>query len=328
MEKYKIFGSEMSPYSVKVRAYLRFKQIPHEWILRSKENRIEFDKLAQIPLIPLVVCPSGEVLQDSTPIIEWLEQVFPSPSIVPDDPKLNFLSALLEEFGDEWVNKIMFHYRWWSEVDQASAARILAMSLEPNSTESSREKENEVKSRMVGRRAFVGSSPDTAPLIGNYRNSLIAALETHFADRLYLLGGRPSLGDFGIASEIYELSSDPTGSGFLRSRAPKTLAWAYRMLEPRTDGPYESWEELMPTLTPILSEVGQLFLPWSSANREALDKNEANFSVELKGKVYTQQPQKYHAKSLQVLRDKFSQFEDDLILNRVLEETSCLRWLT
>ena len=86
MEKYKIFGSEMSPYSVKVRAYLRFKQIPHEWILRSKENRIEFDKLAQIPLIPLVVCPSGEVLQDSTLIIERLEQVFPSPSITPDDP--------------------------------------------------------------------------------------------------------------------------------------------------------------------------------------------------------------------------------------------------
>ena len=84
----------------------------------------------------------------------------------------------------------------------------------------------------------------------------------------------------------------------------------------------------MPTLTPILLEVGQLFLPWSSANREALDKNETNFSVELKGKVYKQQPQKYHAKSLQVLRDKFSQFEDDLILNKMLEETSCRRWLT
>ena len=50
MEKYKIFGSEMSPYSVKVRAYLRFKQIPYEWILRSKENRIEFDKLARFLL--------------------------------------------------------------------------------------------------------------------------------------------------------------------------------------------------------------------------------------------------------------------------------------
>ena len=178
MEKYKIFGSEMSPYSVKVRAYLRFKQIPHEWILRSKENRIEFDKLAQIPLIPLVVSASGEVLQDSTPIIERLEQVFPSPSIVPDDPKLNFLSALLEEFGDEWVNKIMFHYRWWSEVDQASAAWILTMSLEPNSTESSREKENEVKSKIDLYKLENGKKVvlNNKPLLSNITDDLISKL--------------------------------------------------------------------------------------------------------------------------------------------------------
>ena len=328
MEKYKIFGSEMSPYSIKVRAYVRFKKIPHQWINRSKKNRPEFNKLAKIPLIPLVLSPSGEVLQDSTPIIEALEELFLSPSIVPDAPVLKFLSILLEEFGDEWVNKIMFHNRWWNEVDQASAARILAMSSEPEEETNWGEIEAGIKTRMIGRREFVGSSEGTAGLIDEYRDSLIACLEKHFQNRSYLFGERPCLGDFGIASEIYELSSDPTGSGLLRSRAPKTLAWAYRMLEPREDGPYESWEELMPTLRPILREVGQLFLPWSSANREALDKNEANFSVELKGKVYTQQPQKYHAKSLQVLRDKFSQFEDDLILNRVLEETSCLRWLT
>ena len=60
------------------------------------------------------------------------------------------------------------------------------------------------------------------------------------------------------------------------------------MLEPRADGPYESWEELMPTLTPILSELGN-FLPWSSANRE-VDKNETNFSVERKGKFTHSSP--------------------------------------
>ncbi|MFP6624076.1 MAG: glutathione S-transferase N-terminal domain-containing protein, partial [Myxococcota bacterium] len=32
---YRIFGAEISPYSVKVRSYYRYKGIPHEWIPRT-----------------------------------------------------------------------------------------------------------------------------------------------------------------------------------------------------------------------------------------------------------------------------------------------------
>ena len=327
MEKYRIFGSEMSPYSVKVRAYLRFKQIPFEWIIRSSANRGEFDSLAKVPLIPLVVSPLGEVMQDSTLIIERTEREFPLPSITPDSTELVFLSILLEEFGDEWVNKLMFHTRWWHETDQASAARILAMNLEPSFGKKLMEEEEQVKLRMVGRRDFVGSSLETAPLIEEYRDSLIRCLEQHFQNRSYLLGGRPCLGDLGIASEIYELSSDPTGAGLLRSRAPKTLAWAYRMLDPREDGPYEDWEGLAPTMLPILSEVGELFLPWSAANRDALSKKKESFDVQLRGRKYSQKPQKYHAKSLEALRKKFSGFHEERKLREILEETNCLGWL-
>ena len=39
---YRIFGSEMSPYSVKVRSYFRYKRIPHEWIVRSAANMEEY----------------------------------------------------------------------------------------------------------------------------------------------------------------------------------------------------------------------------------------------------------------------------------------------
>ena len=39
---YKIFGSELSPYSVKVRSYFRYKRVPHEWVLRNSKNEDEF----------------------------------------------------------------------------------------------------------------------------------------------------------------------------------------------------------------------------------------------------------------------------------------------
>ena len=128
---YRIFGAEVSPYSVKTRSYFRYKGIPQEWIQRGQGNQDEFGKYAKLPLIPLVVTPEDEGIQDSTPILEKLEARFPEPSIHPDDEATAFLSALVEEFGDEWGNKWMFHYRWAREADQQSAANRIARSMMP-----------------------------------------------------------------------------------------------------------------------------------------------------------------------------------------------------
>ena len=135
-QPYRIFGSEMSPYSVKVRSYFRYKKIAHEWIVRTTANQAEFSRYARLPLVPLVVTPSEDVLQDSTPTIEALETIYPDSSIHPADPTLAFLSSLIEEYGDEWGNKIMFHFRWWHEDDQRAAARVLAHSRVISNNES------------------------------------------------------------------------------------------------------------------------------------------------------------------------------------------------
>jgi glutathione S-transferase len=94
-EHYRIYGAELSPYSVKVRSYFRYKDIPHEWIVRSADKMEEFQKYAKLPLIPVVATPVEQGLQDSTPIIEKIDAKFPLPSIDPTDPALAFLSALL-----------------------------------------------------------------------------------------------------------------------------------------------------------------------------------------------------------------------------------------
>ena len=56
---HRIFGSELSPYSVKVRSYFRYKGIPHEWLERGPSNIAEYQKHAKLPLIPLVITPEG-----------------------------------------------------------------------------------------------------------------------------------------------------------------------------------------------------------------------------------------------------------------------------
>ena len=131
-DPFRIFGSEISPYSVKVRSYFRYKGIPHEWIERSNAVMDEYKKYAKLPLIPVVVTPEDVGLQDSTLIIERLESSFSEPPIDPKNPALAFLSALIEEFADEWGNKWMFHYRWARPLDQDSAADRIARSLMPD----------------------------------------------------------------------------------------------------------------------------------------------------------------------------------------------------
>src|SRR5580704_6500733 len=159
---YRIFGAEMSPYSVKTRSYFRYKAIPHQWTLRNAASQAEYEKYARMQIIPLVVTPDGTGIQDSTPIIDAMEKLFPEPSIHPDDPVARFISALIEEFGDEWGNKWMFHYRWARDVDQISAAgRIARMRSSAASEQECAAFAGQVRARMVDRVWFVGSSAAT-----------------------------------------------------------------------------------------------------------------------------------------------------------------------
>ena len=64
---YRIYGAEMSPYSVKVRSYFRYKGVPHRWIVRNADTDAEYQQYAKIQIVPLVVTPDDVAIQDSTP---------------------------------------------------------------------------------------------------------------------------------------------------------------------------------------------------------------------------------------------------------------------
>jgi glutathione S-transferase len=323
---YRIYGAEMSPYSVKVRSYFRYKGIAHRWIVRNAESEEEYQKYAKIPIIPLVVTPEGRGMQDSTPIIEHLEALHPEPSIHPREPVGAFVSALLEEFGDEWGNKWMFHYRWAREVDQVSSAGRLARAMMPAADE---ERASAlavmVRARMVGRVWFVGSNEQNAPQIEESFHETLALLDAHLADRPYLFGARPALGDFGLWGQMYEAWTDPTPGALIQGHAHRVLDWVQRMLWPRVEGDFETWPSLEPTLMPLLErQVGRLFVPWTLANEAAAAAGQEELTVELDGRRWTQKPQKYHAKSLRALRDKYAAASGKDALDAVLARAGCL----
>ena len=323
---YRIFGNELSPYSVKVRSYFRYKRIPHEWIVRDPSDQAEFQRYAKLPLIPLVVTPEGQGLQDSTPIIEHVEKLYPEQSIHPSDAAPAFISALIEEYGDEWGNKPMFHYRWFYEPDQQSAAERLARSMMPDVDLQSAVAM--IKGRMIPRLKFVGSSAETKDLIeGSYRRQL-AILDRHLARSQYLFGARPAFADFGIYAQLYQCATDPTPGAIMRESAPHVAKWIQEMLSPRAEGAFERWADLEPTLMPLLrDEVAAIFFPWTAANAQALSEGKKEFSMTLAGRPYAQEPQKYHAKSLAALRARYAAVVDKSTLDPILKQSGCYDWL-
>ncbi|MFZ5914455.1 MAG: glutathione S-transferase family protein [Pseudomonadota bacterium] len=328
-ESYRIFGVELSPYSIKVRSYFRYKNIPHMWIARSDEDMEEFNKFARLPLVPLVVSAKGDALQDSTPIIEEMEKIHPEPALSPHETALAFISALIEEYADEWANKHMFHYRWWYAPDQRSAGERLARGMRPNAADVEVQAVGEmIRDRMVNRLSLVGSSPQTREQIEASFKRLLDILERHLSSRPYLFGKRPLLADFGLGAQLYQCWTDPTPKKIMEASAPSVVAWAKRMLEPKLEGQIELWGKLSPTLMPLLrDEIAGLFLPWTVANAAALAAGQDKFTVTLQGKSFTQETQKYHARSLEVLKARYKIVNNDPELREIMQASGCHQFL-
>jgi glutathione S-transferase len=325
---FRLYGAELSPYSVKVRSYLRYKQIPFEWLQRSAARQEEFAQYAKLPLVPVLVDADENAMQDSTPMIEALEAQFAEPSVTPDEPALAFVAALLEDYADEWLNKAMFHYRWTYPDDQESAAkRIVEMIFE--GAEAPEGIEDSVRTRMVGRLHHVGSSAEAAPIIEGSFTRVIALLERMLGARDYLFGGRPSMADFGLAAQLAQLLSDPTPGAMLKAQAPSVVRWIERMENPSADGAFVALEAVRDDLVELLrSELAGAYLLWMSANADAVADDAPGVSVEIAGHTFTQKPQRYAAKAFAEIRRKRALAAGDAALAALLEESGCEAFLT
>lgn len=322
-----ILGRPESGYSLKVRAALRFKGLPHVWIDRCLRTEPLFREHARVALIPLVFWPDGTPRQDSTPILERLEAEHPEPSLHPEDPALRFLSELLEEYGDEWANKLMFHHRWGFPADQRARGDSLARGMlagHPLRVFAPLVRFFVVR-RMIPRMAFAGANANNAPLLEESFTRLVARLEAHLATRPYLFGARPAFGDFGLQGQLQQASIDPTCGAHLRAHGPAVVAWIERMASPSVEGDFESLDALAPTLAPICAdEVGPRFLAWDLANERAVAAGEARTELEMDGRLYYQRTFKYPALTLEILRGKHAKAAGAPGLRDFLEETDCL----
>ncbi|HUP24276.1 MAG TPA: glutathione S-transferase family protein [Thermoanaerobaculia bacterium] len=332
-EPLRLIGSPGSPYSRKLRAVLRYRRVPHLFVQRgSKDDRgYQEPKVVLLPMLVSPVAGGGEpeVALDSTPLIRRLEAAFEGRSVIPTDPALAFVDALIEDFADEWLTKAMFHYRWTYPPDIEKAAGILPRWARVDAPEEAmRERSAMFRDRQIGRLEVVGSNPITTPVIEASYRRLLAVLEVHFATRPFLFGGRPAASDFALYGQLTQLAAfDPTPASIALDLAPRVVAWVEVLddlsgFEPGGD----DWEPDVPsTLRALLDEVGRLYVPFLLANAVALDSGAEWVDSEIDGRPWRQKPFRYQGKCLAWLRAHYASLDTvrRVGVDRMLEGTGC-----
>ncbi|MEO8602441.1 MAG: glutathione S-transferase C-terminal domain-containing protein [bacterium] len=133
--RYAIWGSELSPYTLKLRALLTAAAVPYRllpeqgtrlenmqaaWrIARGKRRRtIErwpaLDPLDEYPLVPFLIEDERRIMYDSSALAEWIDR-FHRPRrgpLVPDDAARRFVCRLIDEAFDELGLYLVHHGRW------------------------------------------------------------------------------------------------------------------------------------------------------------------------------------------------------------------------
>lgn len=153
-----LWGSELSPFALKVEALLRFGDVAFRWLpargscrevarFEWRRRRVSAKRLPltwprltpldEFPQVPYLFGPGGENLYDSSAIGVWLAEQAPfrsgrTAALLPgDDAARRFIVCLVDEALDEVGLYLAHHNRWVIAARDNDAGRRLAREFRP-----------------------------------------------------------------------------------------------------------------------------------------------------------------------------------------------------
>lgn len=332
----KLIGVPQSPYSRKMRAALRYRRIPHQWIRMGSKASHGHPQQKIKGMIPVLWFSNDDNSQDtamldSTFQLQHLETLSQERSIMPSDPVVNFFSSLLEDFADEWLTKCMFHYRWHGEQDVKKAQEVIPLEMEwTRSDEEIKPLQAMFGQRQVERLWVVGSNPTTITTIEDSYRHTLTAMNKILSKQSYLLGNRASAADFAFMGQLACLTTfEQSSEAVTLEIAPRVYAWV-ECVEDLSGEIIEdnSWldrDSIAETLADLLKVIGNTYIPFLLANAKALSSQSEEVSCEIYGKEWKQKPFPYQGKCLLWLREAFSALsaDDQAFVKSILQNNAC-----
>ena len=226
---HRLYAITHSLYSGRARSYLIKHQIPFQELSTGHESfKAEVLPKGKLATIPTLVTPEGEVIRDGAAIIEYFEAANDRPSR-PTGPKQSIISALFDVIGTDGLLRPAMHYRWNFPEDNLAFVRYHFLHSQRDTPERS-EKTEAMMNRMRHAAMIFGVTDQTQAVVESLYLDYLEALNTHFEQYPYLLGWRPSIGDFGLIAPMYaHLGRDPYPATLMQQRAVSVHRWVERM---------------------------------------------------------------------------------------------------
>ena len=268
-EDHTLYGIAHSLYTGRARSYLIKNGIAFKELSTGHESfKAEILPKAKLPTIPTLLTAGGQVIRDGAAIIEHFESSN-GRLCRPKLPKQQIVSALFDVIGTDGLLRPAMHYRWNYPEDNLSF-------LHYHFYHSQRDlpTRDEKTERMMDRMRHVaqiwGVNDDTKALVENLYGHFLEALDKHFEHYPYLLGWRPSIGDFGLIAPLYaHLGRDPYPARLMQQRAVNVYRWVERMNRPDQDAAeyfnagsdFLAGDDVPETLLAVLKVLSEDFVP-------------------------------------------------------------------
>ena len=325
-----------SPYTHKVKSLLAYRRIPYQFAFVSLPGEApEGLPRPPLPLFPCLYHPEEgggyRPTSDSTFQIQELEEHFTDRSVIPADPALAFLNYLLEDYADEWVTKMMFHYRWGIPENIEYASHALALGI-PGAPDSFVEFVRDTFApRQIERLSGIvtGSLEVTGPMIEASYTRLLGILHRVLSTRPFVLGSRPGSSDFALQGQLVQLTRvEPSSTRLAREISPRVKVWC-EVMDDLSGWPVEGqagWlerEEVADSLADLFCEIGRTYAPFLLGNAEALERGNENMECQIDGQRYWQRAFPYQAKCLHWIREAHQGLstDDQAFVHSVLSGT-------
>jgi len=287
-----IYLADMSYFSGKMEAYLRYKGIPFERV--EATDRILLEEVYEntgMMKVPVIKTPDGQWLKDTTPMIAWFEAHYPDNPIYPSDPATRFIALLLEDYADEWLWRPALYYRWaFPDTHRLMASRIGHEILNewpaPPTVAGWYFGKRQQRLYLKGD----GVTDANAPHIEQLYLDQLTSLEAILQDTPYLLGNRPTIADIGYFGPMFRhFSLDPEPAKIMRNTAPAVYEWVARMWNARASRfaePLHTTNISHPGWQTILADICQVYLPYLHKNALAWQENRKHYTFSANGITY------------------------------------------
>ncbi len=270
MKPITLYGTPLSLYTGKARSYLIKSGTAYREITTADAHYREVVlPRAGTGSIPAVELSDGTVIRDGTQIIEHFEAQS-GRSFLPVTPRQKIVSLLFDVIGSEGLLRPAMHYRWnFPEENQEFLTFHFGTNIPANLE---REKlAAAAMDRMRNAGVMFGATPENFAALEKLYEEFLDLFNAHVAEHPYLLGTRPSIGDFGLIAPLYaHLGRDPYPIRLMQTRAIQTFRWVERMNRPEPDigefdqvvpDQYLPDDEIPATLTRLMQHIAVDFVP-------------------------------------------------------------------